>query len=87
MPEDKPLADAYRRAGNDFLARRIEGMFRVLKTPEDVALHNSIQKEIMEMVAGEPLKFYRLIAYELLEKKMVRRTFRKIVAEAIFGAG
>jgi len=86
MPDDRPLADAYRRAGNDFLAQRLEGLFRVLKTPEDVALHNSIQEEVMKLVAGEPLKFYRLIAYELLEKKMVRRTFRKIVAEAIFGA-
>ena len=86
MQDGKAISGAYRRAGNDFLAQRLEGMFRVLKTPEDIALHNVIQKEIMLMVGDEPIQFYRALAFRLLDgRKKARRKFRRWVAEAIMG--
>lgn len=79
------LSAAYRRAGGDLLAQRIEGMFRQLKTPEDVALHNAIQKEIMAMVPREDAaKFYQTIQAQMLfEKKKARKRFRDIVSWSI----
>lgn len=84
--DGKATSAAYRRAGNDFLAQRFEGMFRQLKTPEDIALHNVIQKEIMSMVGDEPVQFYRALAYRMLDgRKKTRRTFRQWVAGAVMG--
>ena len=85
MPKINPLADAYQRAGTGFLAHRIEGMFRVLKTPEDVALHNSIQREVMKIGTDDPSgleRFYKLIATKMLEDR-TRLTFSEFVSEAI----
>ena len=85
MPDGKAIKAAYGMAGEDFLAHRLQGMFRELKSPESIALHNVIQEEVMLMlgpdveVAG---KMYRLIAHALLKKK-ARWSFRKIVASAL----
>ena len=79
------LADAYQRAGTGFLAHRIEGMFRVLKTPEDIALHNAIQREVMAIITDDPKMletFYKRIAGKMLEERS-RLTFSEFVAEAI----
>jgi hypothetical protein len=38
--------DAYQRAGDQFLAGRLESVFKILETPEDVALHNDMIREI-----------------------------------------
>ncbi len=86
MMDGKELLASYERAGNDFLASRLEGAFRLLKTPEDVALHNVIVKEVLVMVTGKEQvnRFYRLMARGLLEKQ-AKRSFLKIAAEAIFG--
>ena len=81
------LIAGYRRAGNDFLADRLEGMFRLLKTPEDVGLHNAIVTEVLLMVGSDTEnvnRFYRLLAERILAKQATR-TFRQIVAAAIFG--
>jgi len=87
MPDSKSLSAAYRRAGEDFLATRLEGMFREIKTPDDIALHNVILKEVMLMIddtkKGEALMFYRILAHSLLEKE-AKRGFLKKVAKSIF---
>ena len=84
--DGKELLAGYERAGNDFLASRLEGAFRLLKTQDDVALHNVIVEEILAMVTGKENvnRFYRLMARSLLEKQ-AKRSFLKMVAEAIFG--
>lgn len=86
MMDGKELLAAYERAGNDFLASRLEGSWRLLKTPEDVALHNVIVKEVIAMVTGKDNvnKFYRLMARGLIDKQ-AKRSFLKIAAEATFG--
>lgn len=79
MAKDNSLSSAYARAGHDFLAQDLECMFRVIKTPEDIALHNVIQAKIFKMI-GEDMKdankFYRLLAGKLL-KKRAKRSFLK----------
>lgn len=83
--DGKAISAAYGRAGNDFLAHSLEGMFRELRTPEDVALHNVIQRDVMLMVGDSAVKFYRVLG-NLLETKVerkARRSFRDVVAEAI----
>lgn len=87
MPDGKAIASAYGRAGNSFLAYRLEGMFRQLKTPEDVALHNSIQREVMLMIGNEKMEkdsFYRMVEHDLLDRdRKARWSFAKTVAKAI----
>lgn len=88
MDDGKTLSAGYREAGSDFLATRLDGMFRQLKTPEDVALHNLLQREVMLMVGDEPVMFLQSITHTLLRKraqKKKRRKFRRIVAESILG--
>ncbi len=93
MPDGKALASAYSRAGTDFLANRLEGMFRVIKTQEDIALHNIVQKEVFLMVGEsrpEIGKFYRLLAGRILAKREETKTkesFLKKVADSILGKG
>lgn len=83
MTDGTALASAYGRAGQGLLAFRLEGMFRQLKTPEDMALHNVIQKEVMLMIGEKDFErdsFYRLLEYELLDrKKKARWSFAKMV--------
>ncbi len=87
MLDGKAIAAAYARAGNSFCAFRLEGMFRQLKTPEDVALHNAIQREVMLIIGNEKVeknRFYRMIEHGLLERDTKARwSFAKIVAKAI----
>ena len=87
MLDGKTLIEGYSRAGNDFLADRLEGLFRLLKSPEDIALHNAIVQEVLRMVGldkGKANRFYRLMAGRILDKEAGKR-FRTIIAEAIIG--
>lgn len=83
MPDGNALAAAYGRAGQGLLAFRLEGMFRQLKTPEDMALHNVVQKEVMLMIGETDMEkdsFYRLLEHMLLDrKKKARWSFAKMV--------
>ena len=45
--------EAYQRAGDRFLAARLECVFKVLETPEDIALHNDMVKEISALLMHE----------------------------------
>jgi len=82
-----PISDAYRRAGNDFLAADLECMFRVIKTPEDMALHNVIQEKIFKMIGqdkSEVNMFYRKLAHKLLRKR-AKQSFLKQLSEVFIG--
>ena len=45
--------EAYQRAGDKFLAGRLESVFKVLETPEDIALHNDMVREINMLLMHE----------------------------------
>lgn len=86
MHNDK-LSQAYRRAGNDFLAEDLECMFRVIKTPEDIALHNVIQKKVFKMIGQDKADanlFYRRLSRRLLEKR-AKRSFLKMLSAVLIG--
>ena len=87
MAKDKLLSDAYRRAGSDFLAGDLECMFRTLKTPEDIALHNVIADKVFKMVGQDKADvnlFYRSLAHKLLQKR-VKRSFLRQLSEVLIG--
>ncbi len=87
MPQDNNLSSAYARAGHDFLAEDLEYMFRVIKTPEDIALHNVIQAKVFKMIGGDMKdanRFYRLLAGKLLHKR-AKRSFLKQLSEVLLG--
>jgi len=84
---ETPLSTGYRRAGTDFLAADLECMFRVIKTPEDVALHNVIQAKIFEMIGQDKAEvnmFYRRLAHKLLLKR-AKRSFLKQLSQVLIG--
>jgi hypothetical protein len=88
MQQDS-LQQAYRRAGEDFLAADLECMFRKLSIndPEGVALHNLIQGKIFEMIGQDQIKanmFYRSLAHKLLEKR-AKKSFIKQLCEVLIG--
>ncbi len=89
MLSGKLLSAGYSQAGTDFLADRLEGMFRIIVSEEDKALHNVIQREVWLMVGdskAEANKFYRTLAGSILEKKLERKAKKNFlgkVAEAI----
>ena len=85
--ESNLLSQAYSRAGSDFLASDLEYMFRVIKTPEDIAMHNVIQAKIFKMIGQDKAqvnRFYRMLAHKLLLKR-AKRSFLKMVSEVLIG--
>ncbi|MFA6281590.1 MAG: hypothetical protein WCY05_03705 [Candidatus Omnitrophota bacterium] len=81
------LIRAYQQAGHGFLAYRLEKCFRLLKTPEDIALHNDMVEEIFEMLGTEN-KWIELInkmadsTFESPKRKMLKRFSQWIVTIA-----
>jgi len=78
---------AYGRAGSDFLASDLECMFRVIRTPEDIALHNLIQKKVFEMIGQDQMQanmFYRALGHKLMRKR-AKKSFIKQLCEVIIG--
>ena len=88
MAEDtgKALADAYRRAGSDFLAYNLERLFRHIATEQDKASHNNMLEEVMLMVGDEPKNVFQRLAETMLKKRTQekkRRSFIKMVADIL----
>lgn len=79
----KSLSQAYRRAGEDFLAGTLKGMFTHL-TSADVGEHNKQLDQILLMVGDEPRWFFRTLAHEILLEKKAKVTLLKKVAKSIF---
>jgi len=85
--EKDGLQDAYKRAGEAFLAADLEVMFRNIKTDEDMAAHNLMQRKIFKMIGQDEYEvssFYRRIAHKLLEKR-AKKSFIKTLCEVIIG--
>jgi hypothetical protein len=50
MSKQDMLKRAYADAGRGFMAYRLEKCFRLIKTQEDIAIHNDVMEEIFEML-------------------------------------
>lgn len=79
--DSKKLARAYRSAGAEFLAYRLEKVFAKIETDADIALHNDIVAEIALIVTGEETVrgFFKDVAgiliYKDREKVKPRKRF------------
>jgi len=85
MSNGKGLARAYQSAGQDFLAYRLEKLFVRIETPADIALHNDILAEVLQIIAGEEKGFFKDMAGIILyvgddrEKRFLFRVAGKIL--------
>lgn len=73
MTSGKGLYIAYQKAGEDFLAYRMEKLFVRIETAEDIALHNDILSEVLQMIQGEETQFFKGMAEAILYPKVNKR--------------
>jgi hypothetical protein len=73
MTSGKGLYKSYQKAGEDFLTYRMEKLFVRIETPEDIALHNDILSEVLQMIEGEETQFFRGIATAVLYPRVNKR--------------
>lgn len=50
MNDNRAIIKGYSQAGDDFLAEKLKKVFMILRTPEDMALHNDMVRDIQLMV-------------------------------------
>lgn len=55
MTDKHDMLRDYRNAGQNFLAYRLEHVFKELATPADIALHNDVIAEVMHMARKEAM--------------------------------
>jgi len=65
----KGIYRGYRQAGQDFLAYRLAKLFIRIETPADIALHNDILAEVLQIVHGEEKGFFKDLAGIILYKR------------------
>jgi hypothetical protein len=76
----KIIIRGYSQAGDEFLAEKLKKIFSELTTPEDVALHNDMLKDIQAMVGGDGAELRKAVARMLLTRP---RKFLQNVANTI----
>ena len=69
----KGIHVAYMKAGADFLAYRMQRLFTKIETPEDIALHNDVLKEVLLIVSGKEQEFFKTLAEDMLYTKVNRK--------------
>ena len=62
----KGIYRAYHQAGADFLAYRLGKLFTKIETPADIALHNDVLEEVLQIVCSEEKSFFRAMAEAIL---------------------
>lgn len=77
MSNGKGLYRAYQQAGQNFLAYRLEKLFVRIETPADIALHNDILAEVLQIIAGEEKGFFRDMAEIILSLPYIKEEPRK----------
>lgn len=73
MTSGRGLYRSYQKAGEDFLAYRMEKLFVRIETPEDIALHNDILFEVLQMIQGGEKQFFKGMAEAVLYPKVNKR--------------
>jgi hypothetical protein len=84
------LLDGYARAGTDFLAEKLIGMFMPIRNHKDAAVHNAILDEVLCMMDDMEVrtKLFRQIAGAILNRPNVaKRGLCRIVADRILALG
>lgn len=66
MSNGKGIYRAYHLAGQEFLAYRLHRLFVRIETPEDIALHNDILAEVLQIIQGEEESFFKDMAHIIL---------------------
>jgi len=64
---------AYRAAGADFLALKLCKVFTRIENVEDQALHNDMLKDVLEIIEGEELSFFKSLAEWMLYQKVNKK--------------
>ena len=78
----KKLVNAYQMAGADFLALKLERVFREIKTDEDRVLHNDMVKEFSSLLP-EPVGFLKTLAMTVNARRINSKNYLKTVANII----
>ena len=71
--KNKGLFVLYSKAGSDFLAYKLEKIFSRIENAEDMALHNDILKDVLDIVESKETGFFRDMASLILRKKPERQ--------------
>ena len=69
----KGIYRGYQQAGANFLAYRLGKIFTKIETPEDIALHNDVLAEVLQIIYTEEKSFFRTIAEQILYTPFNRR--------------
>jgi len=64
---------AYRQAGADFLAVRMTRIFTKIETEEDKVLHNDMLKDVLEIIEGGEVAFFKTLAEDMLFTRVDRK--------------
>jgi len=79
---------AYQKAGADFLGYRLAKLFVKIETPEDIALHNDVLSEVLQIIEGEERQFFKRLAEILLYKRVNKqKRFLFMIACLILNIG
>ena len=81
------LYRSYEKAGPDFLAYKLEKIFTKIETPEDIALHNDMLSDVLELTKGDHVTLLKGIANALLRKTPKQDRFLFKVAKQIINIG
>lgn len=73
MSNGKGIFRSYQKAGQDFLAYRLAKLFVKIETDADIALHNDVLLEVLQMIHGEEKAFFKDMAGILLYQPVDRR--------------
>ena len=88
MSDGQGIYRGYHKAGQDFLAYRLAKLFVKIETPSDIALHNDVLFEVLQIVEGDEKSFFKDMAHIILYQPVDRRKrFLFRVAGAILNIG
>lgn len=82
------LINAYKNAGEDFLALKLAPLFAKIETDADKTRHNDILAEVLEMVVPNEVSFMKGVAkviqlWSAVPKKMVKKVLALRVAKVV----
>lgn len=81
MNHEQTIIRGYSQAGEEFLAGKLRKIFSELSTPEDVALHNDMLRDIQTVVGGDGGDLRKAVARILIArpKNFLRSVARTII--------
>ncbi len=75
------LIDAYKNAGDDFLALRLEALFTKIETEADKVRHNDILADVLLMVERDPVTPMKRVANGIMGLRVsVKGMIKKVLS-------